>query len=442
MGKLARAVGIAATVGALIAAAACGSSDSGSTERSSSGSTESSTASTTSDGAGESGSGDAGSGDAACTTQGISDAKEIHLGAWAPRSGPLAGIGSSPGDGADLAFQEMNEKGGINGYTIKYTMVDDGADPTRTVGAARTLWNEDKVFALFMPYGSGPNNAAKQFILDNNVLTLFPYANSDIFFPAGQPVPPYVFGWYPPYWALVAQLSDYLVNEHQVKKVAVLHTIDDYGKAGQKGVEDAAKRLGIEVVADIGYDSSETNYAPLGRKVADSGADAVFAWAIPGATNIIKAAEEAGYSGLWAVQSGLFGKYAEDQMASTPSLADRTYLSNFQLMRNDGDPEVAAFIERFVAKYPKADPDLAVQGWSEALVLEQAIKAATDGGDPLTCQSLTDALQSLSGVTVGAAVDVGYSADSHFGSSKGRVYVWDGKHYKSVTEFTTFPGME
>lgn len=431
--------GIAATAALLLAAAACGSSNSGSSEKPAGGDSTNSPSVSATDGQG---SGNASSDEAACMTQGISDSKEIHLGAWAPRTGPLAGIGSSPGDGAELAFDEINERGGINGYTIKYTMVDDGADPTRTVGAARTLWTDDKVFALFMPYGSGPNNAAKQYLLDNNILTLFPYANSNIYFPMGEPVPDYVFGWYPPYWALVAQLTDFLTEEHGAKKVAVVHTNDDYGKAGKDGVEDAAERLGIEVVSEISYDSSETNYVPLGRKIADSGADATFVWAIPGATNIIKAAEEAGYSGLWAVQSGLFGAYAEEQMAAMPSLAGRTFLSNFQLMRNDGNADVTAFIERFSAKYPKADPDLAVQGWSEALILEQAIKTATDDGAELTCQSLADALESLSGVSAGAAVDVGYSDDSHFGSTKGRIYVWDGAHYKAVTEFATFPGLE
>lgn len=422
-------VGAGAVLAAALLLSACGASDSGNTTRGNA-TTSAASAETTSAGSGQ-----------ACVTQGISADKQILLGTWGPRTGPLAGIGSSPADGAELAFKEMNDAGGINGYRISLSQIDDGADPTRTVGAARTLWAEQKVFALFMPYGSGPNQAAKQFVLDNNVLTLFPYANSQIYFPEGQPVPPYVFGWYPPYSALIAQLSDFLAKTKGVKKVAVLHTNDDYGKAGQAGVEAAAKSLGLEVVADVGYDSSETNYAPLGRKLANAGADAVFAWAIPGATKIMAAAQDAGYSGYWAVQSGLFGKYAEEQMAAMPSIAGKAFLSNFQLMRNDGNAEVTSFIERFTKAYPKADPDLAVQGWSEALVLREAIKAATDGGAPLTCDSLVKAIEGLKGVTVGAAVDVGYSATNHFGSSKGRIYEWDGEHYKVVTEFATFPGM-
>ena len=224
----------------------------------------------------------------AAPDQGISEDNVITLGLTGPTSGPLAGAGSIK-TGAQAYFEMINEEGGVNGYTIELNTRDDNATPSQTVTAVRDLWENDKVFALFAPYGSSPVNAASQYIKENNVPTIFPYATSTIFFPEDDPAPPYAFGVVAPYDGQVLLTAQFAAEELGVERIVLTHTQDDFGNSAVAPMQQAVADYGIELVDDIGYDATETNFAPLGQRIANSDADAVLVWAIPGATQVMTA---------------------------------------------------------------------------------------------------------------------------------------------------------
>src|SRR5690606_31592179 len=99
-----RALSLAAAVGAIVLAAGCSSG-------------------LTADGGGEAGSGDG----------------PIKLGMLAPFSGSESAFGDYMKNGAQLAVDEINADGGIDGRQVELIVEDDACDATTAVAGANKL---------------------------------------------------------------------------------------------------------------------------------------------------------------------------------------------------------------------------------------------------------------------------------------------------------------
>lgn len=367
--------------------------------------------------------------------QGISSDKVIKVGGFIAQSGPLASVKAIK-DAAALRFDTINASGGVNGYTFDYVALDDQADPSQTVTAVKQLWEQDKVFALFMPYGTGANNAAKEYVLENEIPTLFPFASADVYFSVGKTPPANVFGFYPPYGEFLNSIIAYASEAKDVKTIAVVHTNDDTGMTAVTALEEMGPGLGLEVVEDIGFDATETNFAPIGRRVAESGADAVVLWAVSGSTEILAAAEASGYKGLWFGQDGFRGGLYLQELLAHPGLKERFFLSTYL------SPAISDQSEEFLAawtkEHPGEDPEFAQPGWVAASFLVEAVKRATANGDPLDWPALQTTLDSFDDESIAGVEGVTWNPDFHFGITKIAVWEFNGKAF-DVSSFETAP---
>lgn len=371
--------------------------------------------------------------------QGVSENKVVTIGTWVPRSGPLAGLGSSGMDGSYLVFDEINKSGGINGYTINTVEVDDGYDPSRTVAAVRKLWEQDKAFLIYFPYGTPTTKAASRYVVGNNVPLLFPFGAADIFFddPANQPSN--VYGFYPFYQQLVQAIAKYSAETLKSKKIGVAYTHGEFGEVGQAALREGAKKFGYEVGSEIGYAFNETNFVSIGRKIASEGNDATLIWSIVGGVQIMAAAEQAGYKGDWLISTVQTGRSAEGEFRKVSSLANRIYLTHFQKIANDESPEIKDFVKRIGEKFPDADVNIALMGYTNAKVFVEALDRATKNGAALTWPGFQKGLESIDNADIGASVTLSYAKGNRIGSLNGRIYKWDGDAWTPATDFTPLP---
>ncbi len=372
-------------------------------------------------------------------TRGVSEDKVITLGTWAPRSGPLAGLGSSGIDGAYLAFDQVNEAGGVNGYKIKVVEVDDGYEPGRTVAAARKLWEQDNAFLIFFPYGSVTTKAASRYVLDNNIPLLFTFGGADVFHhdPANQPAN--VYSSYPFFEQLVYSVAQYAVSELDDKKIGVVYNHGEFGESAHRALKGSADRFGYELGLEIGYALNETNFVSIGRKIAAEANDATLIWTVVGGLQVMAAAEQAGYKGDWLIPTTLLGRSAEAQYRKITSLANRIYLPYFQKLQNDESPEIQEFVQQIGQKFPDADVNIALIGNTDAKVFIEALDRATRDGTPLTWPSFQAALETIDQEDIGASVKLSYANGNHIGNTNGRIYKWDGDNWAPVTEFAPLP---
>src|SRR5262245_6129084 len=82
-------------------------------------------------------------------------ATEVTLGMWTPLTGPTAIMGVSERDAIDIAIDEVNAAGGVNGRKLKLVVYDDGGSPQEALTSVRRLIDQDRVFALIAGSTSG-----------------------------------------------------------------------------------------------------------------------------------------------------------------------------------------------------------------------------------------------------------------------------------------------
>jgi branched-chain amino acid transport system substrate-binding protein len=84
-----------------------------------------------------------------------SAAQEIVLGLSMIKSGPLKNVGEATETSVDLAVEEINAKGGINGRKLRLVKFDTGSDPRQAATATQKLAQDDGALAIIGPFSSG-----------------------------------------------------------------------------------------------------------------------------------------------------------------------------------------------------------------------------------------------------------------------------------------------
>jgi len=99
---------------------------------------------------------------------------EIVLGMHTDLSGPAATYGVSSSNAVKMRFDEVNEKGGIQGRKIRLIVEDTQYQVPRAVQAGAKLINRDHIFAMVAGLGTPMNNALFKDQFEAGVPNLFP----------------------------------------------------------------------------------------------------------------------------------------------------------------------------------------------------------------------------------------------------------------------------
>ena len=116
---------------------------------------------------------------AACGTNGggnsgSSDAMTFKLGGIGPTTGDNAIYGTAVKNGIQLAVDEINEAGGINGYQIEYQFEDDQSDSEKSVNAYNTL----KDWGMQMLVGTVTSTPCTAVVEETHADNMFQLTNS------------------------------------------------------------------------------------------------------------------------------------------------------------------------------------------------------------------------------------------------------------------------
>jgi ABC-type branched-subunit amino acid transport system substrate-binding protein len=193
--------------------------------------------------------------------QGVTDA-QIVLGQSVALSGPAQELGKDMQLGANLYFNEVNARGGVNGRKIVLKTLDDGYEADRAAANTKKLINEDRVFALFGYVGTPTSGAALPIFTEAKVPFVGPFTGAELL---RTPVNRYIFNVRASYWdeteAIVQHLTAMSVN-----RIAVFYQNDNYGMAGLTGVERALKKRNLEIIAK---GTVERNTVEVAKAVAE-----------------------------------------------------------------------------------------------------------------------------------------------------------------------------
>jgi len=300
-------------------------------------------------------------------------AQPIKLGLIYPLSGPIAYDGQSVVNGAKLATEEINKKGGLLGGRRIELVIEDGQGlPAQSLAAAEKLINRDKVVALMGCYRSSASLAVQPIAGKNKIPMMSVVSSAPKLTEGGFK---YYFRNTPKEYMLVEVAARYLITKLGIKTISFLGPNDEWGRAGLEGWKDMMKKHGGQVVSEDLFMTGSTNYQAYLTKIKSLKPDAmaVQSETLDGSM-IFKQAKEMGLDvkkiGSGPMASQKFMELAKD--ASEGIYAILPWVHTYDT------PENKAFTESYAKRFPdRGIPDkYGAAGYDGIYVFADAIAKA------------------------------------------------------------------
>lgn len=189
----------------------------------------------------------------------------------------LSGAGATAGtnfkNGAQMAVDEINAKGGVLGKKIEFVIYDTQTNPGNTRAAVQRGVDEG-AFAIIGPVFSGPIGASMQIaqkagvpqIVGGEAAGLTKQGVNTIFRTSLNQAD------------AMPKLAEYFKTDVGAKSVAVVWVNNDFGKGGRDSIIPELQKRGIKIAADIATESAQADFAADAIKVKNSDADAIFVY--------------------------------------------------------------------------------------------------------------------------------------------------------------------
>ncbi len=308
------------------------------------------------------------------TWVGLSQAAEpIKIGLIYPLSGPIAYDGQSVVNGAKLAAEEINKKGGLlGGRPIELAIEDGQGLPAVSVTAAEKLINRDNVVALMGCLRSSASLAVQPIAEKNKVPMMSVISSAPKLTEGGFK---YYFRNTPKEYMLVDVGARYLISKLGIKKVSFLGPNDEWGRAGLEAWTDMMKKNGGQVVSADLFNHGETNYQPYLTKIKSLKPDAMAVQAETlDASMIFKQARE---MGLDIIKIGSGALASQKFMELAKEAAEGIY-ATVPWVHTYSTPENKAFTEAYAKRFSdRGIPDkYGVAGYDGIYVFVAAITKA------------------------------------------------------------------
>jgi branched-chain amino acid transport system substrate-binding protein len=197
----------------------------------------------------------------------------IKVGIILPATGEKAKFGEIEKKSFEMALEEINAAGGVNGKQLEFLYEDDTGRPDVARSAAEKLLTKDKVVMLGGGYGSSETFAIAGVAQQNRVPFLVNTGSDnkitqmkwDYIFRLNQPVSDYPIA-----------LESFLTDVVKAQSVAILYENTNFGSSGSKEFQQTCEKLKLKVVMNEGYQSGGVDFKPLLVKVKQQNPDVVY----------------------------------------------------------------------------------------------------------------------------------------------------------------------
>ena len=326
---------------------------------------------------------------AGCGDQGKSD--EIKVGANFELTGNVANYGSATYDGLQLAIDEANEAGGVNGKKIVLVKADSKSEASEAANAATKLISDDKVKVLVGPATTGSVLAEAQIATESKVPIIAPCATSPKVTVENDQVKPYVFRscFIDPQQGTV--MASFATNTLKAKTAVIfVDNSSDYSKSLGQVFKEKFEAAGGKVVQEAAFNQKDQDFKPQLTDIKGANADVIFVPAYyEEVGKIVKQAREIGITQPMLGTDGWDDTKVVD-IAGADAL-NNTYFSSHY---SEQDKDVQGFIEAFKKKYNHAPNVFAALGYDAGKMLVDAIKRA-GSDDPEKIQKALEETKDL-----------------------------------------------
>ena len=331
-------------------------------------------------------------------------ADTIKVGANLEMTGGSASYGISSKNAIELAFKEINEKGGINGKQLELVVADNKSEAAEATNAMQKLVSQDNVVAVIGPNlsssviaASAINNSAK--VLDIAPMATNPYVTVD---QASGKTKDFNYRtcFIDPFQGTV--MAKFATAELGVGNAAVLiDNSSDYAKGLAQFFKENFVKEGGAVTAEESYLQKDTDFKATLTKIKATNPDFLY---VPGYY------QEVGLIVKQARELGMNMPIAGDgwDSAKMPEIAGAAALNNAYFSSLYSPEDSSDINKNFVAAYEKAygqKPDVfAALSYDSALLVAEAIKSA-GSPEPAKISEAMAKINGFSGVSGSVTFD-------------------------------------
>ena len=334
---------------------------------------------------------------AGCGGQQAGSSDTIKIGANFEMTGNVANYGQATLDGLNLAIEEINAAGGVNGKKLEVISADNKSEAAEAVNAATKLISDDNVKVIVGPAVTANVIAESQVATDAKIPVIAPDATSpDVTVENGQ-VKPFIFRSCfidPQQGSVMAKFA----SENLKAKTAVVYVDNssDYSKSLGKVFKEQFEKAGGQVVMEQAFLAKDQDFKATLTSIKTANADVLFVPAYyEEVGKIVKQARELGITSPILGTDGWDDSKVAD-IAGTEAL-NNTYFSTHY---SDKDESVKPFIDAFTKKYGHAPNVFAALGYDAGKMLAEAIKNA-NSDDP---EKIRDAIEGIKDLKVGTGI--------------------------------------
>lgn len=296
-----------------------------------------------------------------------SNSGEIKIGAVISETGVAAAFGEMSHKGIDLAVDEINKAGGVDGKKVTVVFENDQTDPKVSSGLFQKLTGIDKVSAIIGSNFDFVTQPLFSLAKTNNVVVVSP-SNPRISgaFDTNQ----YSFVMMTEFSDIIRQFGNYLKNT-EYTQLGIVRFESSFAESIQNTLNDMQKEMGKKPIISETYKQIGNNdFKTIILKMKQAKADLVFLDMIgPDPVTFVNQAKQLGYNPKIITHVGIQDALAMKDV--DPNMFNGVYSINWNV-----SPE--SFVQKFEAKYGVMPDKSANRAYDAVYVLAQAISKSKD----------------------------------------------------------------
>ncbi|GAA4479386.1 ABC transporter substrate-binding protein [Microbacterium panaciterrae] len=293
----------------------------------------------------------------------------VYFGVSAAQTGQYAQYGEQFKKAFDLAVEEVNKDGGIDGHPVALKYEDSQSDPKQSVTVAQKFVNDPQISLVFGDYSSAASIPASPIYTAGKLLQ-YGFNNSNPDFTAKGTE--YQWSTSITTSATYTWTADY-IKKQGIDSIGVTYlNTADWGIPAFQAFKAEADKIGLKITDAEAIDPTSDDYRPsLTKAVAGNPKAFAHIGYGPDAAKLVTQLRAIGFTGTF------YGGQDEQSFDSTPDAAGSIIGTEF--VSNGSNPEVQAFVKAFKAKYPD-EKDVTLFEANAYDALHVAVAAAKKGG--------------------------------------------------------------
>ena len=322
----------------------------------------------------------------------------FKIGGIGPLTGDAASYGISVKQGAQVAVDEINAAGGVNGMKLELLFEDDECNEEKSVSAYNKLM-DSKVNAILGAVTSGCSIAVSEESVNDGILQITPSGSA---MDCTKHPNSFRICFTDP---LQGKLMAQYISEQGLSSPAIIYDVaSDYSKGIHDAFVEQAHALGMTIAADESFTGGDVDFKTQLTKIKSSGADCLF---------LPIYYTEVGYISEQAVTVGVelpyFGCDGWDGVinqlnGNTSNIEGAIFLTPF--VANSSNSKVTAFVDAYNKAYNSTPDQFAADAYDGVYVIKALLE--TTGGD-VSNEALIDAMTKIS--VDGATGSMSFTAD-------------------------------